>query len=940
MLQKIGQRFEPPIIPGDEERTEQARILSAIEFYLFGILALSAVAIPFLTPSTERNTVMGIVLGLLLLNGISSALLFRGCIESSGILIAVSTWIVDVAVAALAGGISSPMMFSAVIIAVVFGLLLRRTVAIILISMSILAGLGMAILPGYGVVLPQLFHFSEIGVWFVLTVCLIFSGATLNYTLKRLDTALKQSRLKAEETAAKSEALFRAMFDNINDGMIFSDVDGVISYRSPTYQRIDGYSNADWGRLKYFEQIHPDDIGLMQRGWNAIMQSPAAPVRLEYRLRVKNGMWVWVESVLQNLLYDPDIRSIVLTTHNITDRKRAEDALRGSEAKFRAVIENSHDGILFLDANSNIIYRSSSYVQLNGYKAEERLGRNGFDMVHPDDLEKLTLLWGQVVQTPGVPVMAEYRTRHKNGSWIWVESTLNNLLSDPDVGAVVLNSRDITERKRSEQAQAEAYAKMEKLFEILPVGISVLGEERRLLKQNPALEKILNINSEGLERGEYRYQTYVRADGTPMPASEFASSRVYAGEPSVFNIETGIIHEDSETTWTVVSAIAVPFSDWRTVVVTSDITDRKRAELKLMESEERFRSLIEQSSEGIVLTDEYGTIIEWNRAQSEMTGMPPDHAIGERVWDVQYQMMLPERRLQFSPEMIRSGMQSVFSSGTSPFFNRQLEYEIELDGHQRKTLLQTSFPIKTEKGYRLGNITLDVTDARRIEQTLRQRDVDVLRSALEERQRLGRELHDSVGQVLGYVGFQTEAARTLYASGKSDEADAQLVRLSSIAQNAHADVREYILNLRVAPTVREPLFKTLQNYMDGYTHNYNIQTSLLIGKGLDENIFDAKAQLNIFRVVQEALSNIRKHAHASRAAVSFEMESEMVRMTIQDDGRGFDPQSSRGEDLSHFGLSFMNERVNELGGAVHFESTLHSGTRVLVEIPLHKEKPS
>jgi signal transduction histidine kinase len=232
----------------------------------------------------------------------------------------------------------------------------------------------------------------------------------------------------------------------------------------------------------------------------------------------------------------------------------------------------------------------------------------------------------------------------------------------------------------------------------------------------------------------------------------------------------------------------------------------------------------------------------------------------------------------------------------------------------------------------------DVTEGKRIEASLRQRDADVLRSALEERQRLARELHDSVGQVLGYVSFQTEAARELYANGKVAEADAQLVRLASIAQDAHADVREYILNLRAAPTAREPLFKTLQNYLDGFTRNYNIQTSLVIGKGLDENTFDAKAQLSIFRIAQEALSNVRKHADARQAIVAFEMDGEKARMTIQDDGRGFDMRNSLDDDKPHFGLSFMKERIDQLGGGMRFESAHPSGTRVLVEIPILKEE--
>jgi hypothetical protein len=162
MLKTLRKWLAPPIFPGEEERNEQARILNSIEHYLFLILALSAVAVPFLTPTTERIAVLGIILGLLILHGISRLILFSGRIELSGNVIATSVWTVDVVVAILAGGISSPMMFSAVIVALVFGLLLTQPVGKILIGMSILAGLGMVILPRYGVIFPmQEFGWSQ-----------------------------------------------------------------------------------------------------------------------------------------------------------------------------------------------------------------------------------------------------------------------------------------------------------------------------------------------------------------------------------------------------------------------------------------------------------------------------------------------------------------------------------------------------------------------------------------------------------------------------------------------------------------------------------------------------------------------------------------------------------------------------------------------------------
>jgi PAS domain S-box-containing protein len=148
------------------------------------------------------------------------------------------------------------------------------------------------------------------------------------------------------------------------------------------------------------------------------------------------------------------------------------------------------------------------------------------------------------------------------------------------LSAVLAFFKDITLRSRAEKALKESRDQLEWLFDVLPVGISVLDQDRQLVKSNPALEEILAISKEGLLRGDYRRRRYFRPDGTLMPSEEFASSRVENGEKSVYHVETGVEKEDGSMVWTDISAAACGFPDWHTVIAISDITGRVEMENK------------------------------------------------------------------------------------------------------------------------------------------------------------------------------------------------------------------------------------------------------------------------------------------------------------------------------------------------------------------------
>jgi signal transduction histidine kinase len=179
----------------------------------------------------------------------------------------------------------------------------------------------------------------------------------------------------------------------------------------------------------------------------------------------------------------------------------------------------------------------------------------------------------------------------------------------------------------------------------------------------------------------------------------------------------------------------------------------------------------------------------------------------------------------------------------------------------------------------------------------------------------------------------------LARDGRGTDAAVQLDRLGHVVREAHADLREHILNLRSAPSLEKPFFTVVEQYLDGFTHCYDIHTQLTIEPGLGEQPFSPDAQLQVFRILQEALSNARKHGQARQVQVVFAGGDGRACLFITDDGRGFDPDSVVMAGDHHYGLQFMQERAAQLGGTLQVSSAPCKGTQVVLEIPTNADRP-
>ncbi len=249
----------------------------------------------------------------------------------------------------------------------------------------------------------------------------------------------------AEMALIESEARYRTLVEQAADGIFVADSQGRYVDVNPSGCAMLGYARDEFLGLTIADLIPTADLAAEPVHWDQLRAGKA--VVSERRLKRKDGSFLPVE-ISAKMLSDGHLQGIV---RDITERKRAEAALIDSERRFRALIEHSADGIALVDAAGNELYHSPALQRILGYLPEERVGRNAFEQMHPDEAPQNAGLLAQLVQQPGGVVTAQFRMRHKDGSWRWLEAVGSNLLAEPGVQAIVVNYRDISERHQRER---------------------------------------------------------------------------------------------------------------------------------------------------------------------------------------------------------------------------------------------------------------------------------------------------------------------------------------------------------------------------------------------------------------------------------------------------------------------------------------------------------
>ncbi|HUI07519.1 MAG TPA: PAS domain S-box protein [Verrucomicrobiae bacterium] len=530
-------------------------------------------------------------------------------------------------------------------------------------------------------------------------------------------TARKQS----EEALRESEARFRGIFMDAPSGIVLVSREGRFLHANPAFCEFLGYSEPELFSKTVGDVTHPDDrertSEVRQAAWEG--QEPLVS-RLEKRYVRKDGRVVWGE-VSISLVRDARGQAVHSISHvlDITERKLAEAALKRSEERFRALIQHGFDAIAVVRADATVQFASESTSRALGYEPDDLAGRDALEFVHPEDLARITEAFNELLQSPGGNMNEQFRCRHKDGSWRWLEVSGTNCLAQPHVDGIILNYHDITPRKQTEEVLRESEEKYRTLAESAPDAIYIINREDRVQYANTHAASMIGKTPQELVGRR-------RADLFPPETSQHQRREIEAvfesGKPRHVQNRTSV---PGGELWldTQLAPLRGTGDAVRAVMgISRDVTDQKRAEEALRQSEERYRTMVEAIPYPVWRCNAEGQPVDGNIRWCEYTGQTPEEALGNRWVEALH------------PDDVGGVLQKMQEA----IANRgvyQAEYRLRRasDGSYRWHLGR-GLPVKDKDGLILCwfGSAVDIDDQKRAEETLR-RAHDELEKLVEER---------------------------------------------------------------------------------------------------------------------------------------------------------------------------------------------------------------
>ena len=729
-------------------------------------------------------------------------------------------------------------------------------------------------------------------------------------------------RRRTEEALRSQRTVTEQLLEQTLAGFWDWDIPGGIEYLSPTFKRMLGYEPQElpdipesWQRLAYQEDL-PGLFDLVRQHFES---RGKVPFRYEVRYRHRDGSTIWVICTGQVIAWDERGNPLrMIGCHvDITEQKRMETALRQSEERYRALFELSNDAAYLVTLDGRILDVNPAWHSLLGYTPEDLAHVTMYD-IYVDPSEYDTRFIPAIV-TEGRLIEREARFKRKDG--IALDCICSVVARRNEAGDIMYLQglvRDVTAQKQIARALEASERKFRRIFEESrdaiylgrPDGSVIDANQRFLDLFGYTRDDLLSINAI-----EFYVNPQERADFVRR-MDEFGSVRdevwYRRKDGSQFLCQRSqAAHKDD-------SGVVIAYQ-----AIVRDITAGNRAEQTLRDSEEKYRTLFEQSMDAIALESSGGLLLEANKAYLDLFGYAKED-VGSI--NVEQQYTEPDDRtrlLQWFVDhdvLVNDEVQLRKKDGTAIDCVRNATVRRDGDGNFI--------------GYQ--PVVRDITQQKRVREELERshRELQRLTAHLqvtseEERTDVAWELHDEVAQALSAITMDLHAVREklpretpLAVYEALDRANLQLAETIGRLRRLYSELRPGMLDdLGLAATIE---WRALD-----FSLNSGIACRIVQLDGVCPT--NGHAVLAMYRAFQEALDNVMRHSGATDVEVSLVNDGATVRLCISDNGRGITDEEVNSP--ASLGLASIRERLRALGGQLTVRPGEKCGTVVEVNMP-------
>lgn len=732
---------------------------------------------------------------------------------------------------------------------------------------------------------------------------------------------------------AQKDALFRAFFEAVPAGISTVDHDMHYELVNPALAEINGIKlEAYEGHT--VEEVHPSLLKVFAPIHQAVFSTGQAQHNVAFSghsAGYKDAIGHWQASFFPIFGVDHQVTTMGCFVIDVTAQKNAEAELRHSENLLSTVLEVMPIGIWITDPQGKIIRNNP---------AGERIWM-GDRFCALGNYREYKGWWpetGKLITTKEWALSKAIRHGETSiGEVISIEcfdgsrkTILNSAMPLHDhegklLGAIAVNE-DISALRKAQEEMRISRNFFEQTFNAAPLGMAIADREGRYIKVNRAMTDFLGYTETELLAKTYMDVTY----SDDLATNVSLRKEMLAGKAGLIQMEKRYVRKDGRIVWAVMVASTISDQDGNplyTIGQMLDIDWQKKVEQSLRESESRFRAIFDNSSTGIAAIDTNGFMVYFNEAFRAMLGYSAETLKQKNFSEFTHpDDLIKEKRYL---EEIQAGKRESY---------RLEKRYVRADGGMLWIDISAA-TIRNSAGNIVNFIAVvrDITESKeatlalvQFRQKLRALSAHQNRILEEDRKHIAREIHDELGQLLTALKMDVSLLRINFGDSPALQKKAEEMR--QLVDKTIAVVRQVATNLRPA-ALDLGLVPAIEWLAEDFSARWEIACTVDIDGG--DFVLDDVLSTTVFRVVQESLTNIARHAKATKVAITLSRDHRTLHLVVRDNGHGFD-MTAVGRKKG-FGFFSMRERVLAAGGNLSVESAPGKGTIISIALPMRIE---